>query len=233
MTTQFEQIKKHKAQRQIQDFYRSLDQYLPRLRKYVRYRIKTLEFDGKLPKNYYLPEDVIAEVYLKIYERFHEIENEKQLKLKLFQIADEIIQNYVDQHKKPYKKIPVDEILKEELKILDESFTVDADGDLVLIEELDDISYKQDQYKRKIYLFDKEAERQFARVLGLDEKDFEEEKFRAVFGNLYASLPETTRRILDLIIHGDLTTEEAAWVAGVEESDVAAVLERIKIILTR
>ncbi len=233
MKTTFDQLKQHKTGRNQEDFNKVLDRLLPGLKRYVRHRIRIFELKGLLPKNYYVTADVIADIYLKLYEKPDKIHSEKALRIEAFRLADEILQSYVAQHNKPYKKLNVNDLLKEELKMLDETFTVDADGDLVLIEELDDISYKQDEFKRKIYLFDKTAEEMFARALGLSAEDFKDEKFRAIFGNLYANLPETARQVLDLVSQGGLPPSEAAVVAGVKESDIIAVLNRVKKLLNK
>ncbi|NPA43329.1 MAG: sigma-70 family RNA polymerase sigma factor [Chlorobi bacterium] len=233
MQTTFEKLKQHKADQNRADFNELLTKFLPKLERYVRHRIRVMELEKKLPRNYYAPADVIADVYLKIYEKFDEIHDERQLRTEMFKLADEIIQDYVNQHKYPPKSVPYHDLLKEELKMLEEEFTADADGELVLIEELDDIEYKQDEFKRKIYLFDREAERAFAAALGLSEEDFKDEKFRAIFGNMYANLPDTARHILDLLSQGGLTPEEVAAVMDVKKSDVIAVIERIRKLLKR
>jgi RNA polymerase sigma factor (sigma-70 family) len=233
MNTTFEQLKKHKSEGNRADFNRILDTLLPKLERYIRHRIKIFELKGLLPKNYYSAADIVADVYLKIYDNFGEIKDEKQLKIEIFRMADEILQSYVSRHTGDMRKIPVSELLREELKMLNEDFTVDADGDLVLVEELDDIEYRQDDFKRKIYLFDKSAEEYFARALGLSPEDFNDEKFRALFGNLYASLPETSRRILDLVAQAGLTPDETAMVTGIDRNDVTEVLMKLKTLLRK
>ncbi len=225
---QFALLKQHKANKQQADFNEVLAKFLPRLERYIRHRIKTAEAKRLLPINFYSEADVLAEVYLKIYEKFDDIKDEKQLKAEMFRLADEIIQEYIRKESKLKKRIPVDKLLAEELKILREELTANADGEPVLIEELDDISYHQDEFKPKIFLFDKDAQNDFARSLGLKPEDFDEEKFRSIFGSLYAQLPETIRRILDLTSIGGLTPEETALVMNISVAEVNDVLEGIK-----
>ena len=229
MKTAFEQLKIYKSENNQTDFTSLIEKYLPKLERYVKHRIKTFEAKRKLPINYYSPADVLAEVYLRIYNDFDNITNEKQLKVKLFKTADEVLEELVKKHDKKFKKIPVDKLLKEELKLLYEDFTADADGELILIEELDDIEYKQNEFKPKIFLFDKTAESGFARVLNLSEEDFKNERFRNIFGNIYASLPELTRHVLDLAAQGELDDEEIAAVVGIESGQVREILEGIEL----
>ncbi len=229
MSQIIEQLKQHKADQNQADFNALLEKFMPKLEKYVKHRIKTFEAKRKLPVNYYAPADVIAEVYLRIYEQFDDISDEKTLKIRLFKLADEVLEELVKKHDARYKKIPVDKLLREELKMLYEDFTADAEGDLILLDELDDIEYKQDEFKPKIYLFDKTAEENFARVLNLSVEDFKNERFRNIFGNIYATLPELSRHVLDLASQGELSHEEIAAVVGIESGEVAQILEGIEL----
>jgi len=233
METKFNELKQHKADKNPEKFNEVLTGLLPKLERYIRHRLKIYELKKIFPKNYYAPEGIVGDIYLKVYEDFDNIKDSRDLKIKIFRLADEILESYAAKHMPVRKKISVDKILKEELKMLNEDYTVDADGDLILLEELDDISYKQDEFKRKTFLFDPSALKSFATALGLSVDDFQDEKLRAMFGSLYANLPETSRRILDLVSHAGLTPAETAEVVGIKESDVTDVMVKIKTLLEK
>jgi len=230
MSGQFETLKNHKKQNNQKDFNLELEKYLPQLEKYIHHRIKVYEAKRKLPRNFYAPADVWADVYLKIYNDFDKIKDEKQLKTKLFALADEIIQSYVDKENQVKKKLPVDKLVKEELKMMYEKLTVDADGEVLLVSDLkdEDIEYRQDDYKPKVYLFDYETQNAFAESLGLTADDFRDEKLRSIFGSIYAQLPETIRRVLDLNALGGLNPGEIAEITGVKPSEVEEILVAIE-----
>ncbi len=234
MSGQFESLKNHKKQGNQKDFNLELEKYLPKLEWYIKHRIKVYEAKRKLPKNFYAPADVLADVYLKIYHDFDQIKDEKQLKTKLFALADEIIQSYVDKENQVKKKLPVDKLVKEELKMMYEKLTVDADGEVLLVSDLkdEDIEYKQDDYKPKVYLFDYDVQNAFAKSLGLTADDFRDEKLRGVFGSIYAQLPETIRRVLDLNALGGLSAGEIAEIMAIKPEEVekiiVAVQEKVK-----
>jgi len=234
MSEQFVALKNHKDQGNQKDFNRVLSELMPKLERYIKHRIKVFEAKRKLPKNFYAPADVLADVYLKIYEDFDQIKDEKQLKVKMFSLADEIIQSYVDKENKIKKKLPVDKLVKEELKMLYEELTVDADGELLLVSDLkdEDIEYQQDDFKPKVYIFDYDVQNAFAETLGLTADDFRDEKLRSVFGSIYAQLPETIRRVLDLNALGGLSSGEIAEIMAIKPEEVekiiVAVQEKIK-----
>ncbi len=229
MNTHFETLKKHKADNNAADFNKALNQFLPGLERYIRHRIKTAEAKGLLPVNFYAPADVLAEIYLRIYNDFDRINDAQELKIRMFQIADDIIRSYIDKENKITRKVPVSQILADELKMLEEKITANADGEPVLVNELDDISYHQDEFKPKVFLFDKEAQNAFARALGLSPQDFLDKTYRGIFGSVYGQLPETIRQILDLTAIGGLTPDETAKVIGISAGEVNNVLEGIKI----
>ncbi len=230
MSEQFVALKNHKDQGNQKDFNRVLSELMPKLERYIKHRIKVFEAKRKLPKNFYAPADVLADVYLKIYEDFDQIKDEKQLKVKMFSLADEIIQSYVDKENKIKKKLPVDKLVKEELKMLYEELTVDADGELLLVSDLkdEDIEYQQDDFKPKVYIFDYDVQNAFAETLGLTADDFRDEKLRSVFGSIYAQLPETIRRVLDLNALGGLSSGEIAEITGIKPGEVDEILVAVK-----
>ncbi len=230
MKEHFKNLKEHKEAGNKVDFNKVLNQLYPKLERYVKHRIKVYEAKKKLPKNFYAPADIIAELYLKIYEDFDQIADEKALKTKVFKLADEIIDNYVVKEKQIKRKLPVDKLVKEELKLLYEELTVDADGELLLVSDLkdEDIEYKQEDFKPKVYIFDYDSQNAFAETLGLTANDFRDEKLQSIFGSIYSQLPETIRRVLDLNALGGLTYGEIAEIIGIKPEEVEKIIVAVQ-----
>jgi RNA polymerase sigma factor (sigma-70 family) len=219
-------LQQHKNNAEQVNFTAVLNQWMPKLKKFVKHRLHTSEAKGYLPKNFYTTDDVLADVYIKIYENFDKIRDAKQLKLQLFKTANELIKNYEKKENRINKSLPVDNLLKEEIKQLQEELTVDADGEIILVSDLkeEDISYMQDDFKPKIYIFDLETEKYFAKSLGLTPDAFNDEKFRAIFGSLYAKLPETIRLILDLNAIGNLSINEIGEIMDIRSNEVEKII---------
>ncbi len=226
----FDELKKHKKEDNQKDFNKLLENYLPAVERYIKHRIRFYEIKKKLPVNFYSPADVLADVYLKIYEKFNDIKDEKHLKKELFKLADQILESYVEKENQIPKKMPVNKILKEELSILKEQLTANADGEIILVDDLtdEDISYMQKEYKPRVYLFDFDTTADFARGLGLNPDDFRDEKLRAIFGNIYGQLPETIRRVLDLNSLGGLSIGDIAEIVGIKPNEVEQILIEVK-----
>lgn len=232
MKKHFEALKQHKQNNDQAEFNKVLEQLLPRLQKYIEHRIKVYEAKGWLPKNFYAPADVLADVYLNAFKEFERIHNESDLKVRLFSWADQIIGDYAAKENRipKSKKLPVDQLLKEELKYMYEDLTADADGEVVLVNDLkdEDIEYQQDEFKPKVYLFDFDTQNAFAESLGLTADDFRDEKLRSIFGSIYSQLPETARRVLDLNALGGLTYGEIAEIVGIKPEEVEKIIVAVQ-----
>ncbi len=232
MKKQFEILKKHKINKDRVAFNKVITALWPNLRKYVDLRLKVYEAKGWLPKNFYQPEDVLTDVYLNAFKEFERIPNPEELKVRLYSWADQIIGDYaVKENKIPdTKKLPVAQLVQEELKSMDEKLSATADGEPIMVTDLqdDDISYEQDEFKPKIYLFDYDSQNAFAQSLGLTADDFRDEKLRSFFGNIYSQLPETIRRVLDLNALGGLTYNEISEIVGIQPDEVEKVIVAVK-----
>jgi DNA-directed RNA polymerase specialized sigma subunit len=125
------------------------------------------------------------------------------------------------------KRVSIDLILKEELELLKEDFTVDADGDLVLIEELPDISYHQKDFKPKHYIIDKEAEKEIVSTLELDESILKSDEKRKKLANTYFLVPPTSKTIFELYVFGKQNEESIAEILKIEKDQVSTTITKV------
>ncbi|NOQ92007.1 MAG: hypothetical protein GQ552_04735, partial [Flavobacteriaceae bacterium] len=117
------------------------------LHPYVKQRIRVGENLGIFPKNMYQSNGLIDEVVLSVYEKgIHNEMDVDPLKILMFDLLNTKFKGLFENEKWHKKSISTNIILEEELKQLEENFTVDAGNDLIMNEELDDISYHQDDY---------------------------------------------------------------------------------------
>ncbi len=212
------------------DFTNNINEFLPELTRYIKHRLQYYELKNLLPANFYSTSDIVADIYLKIYDVIDQIESDKQLKFQLFKFADEIIQNYIEKENKIETKIPIYKILAEETDVLKEKLTANAEGRPVLVSDLtdEDISYMQKEFKPYIYLFDYDSMVYLSNSLGLNPNDFDDEKLRAFLGSLYGQLPDTTKKIIDLYAFGGFSEDEIAEIIGSDANDVVKIISIIK-----
>jgi len=224
----------HKANNDRENFNQFLNEFMPSLKSYVAIRLHYYEAKHILPNNFYCVDDIIADIYIKVYENIDDFKDANYLKVDLYRLADDILASYLEKENKlpKSKKVSIRDIIDDELNLIREKLAVNAEGERVLLSDLtfEDISYEQKTFKPKIFLFDADTQKDFARSLDIPESAVNE-KTSEVLGSIYDQLPEKTRRILDLRAIGGLTYIEISEIVGVDTKLVESVLFTIKQII--
>ncbi len=223
-------LSSHKAQANQRAFYQQLEHIAPGLRNYIRQRLLSAERRRLIPPGLYAPEDVLDDVLLHVYEHFDEMPtDEEALRIKLFQLANERLDELLQDEAWHRNAVSLEELLSDELKLMDEIplITVDADGDILLVEELDDAELAPQE--PKLVLLEDSFEEELMATLGLDRRLVKADKGqRAILAHLYDRLPEQSRILLDLWTRGKLTVEEIAKVRALSVEQVQTILQRIR-----
>ncbi|ULC58512.1 hypothetical protein MBM09_11330 [Flaviramulus sp. BrNp1-15] len=192
------------------------------LRAYTNHRLYIAESTGIIPKNMYTSNDLIDEGIAKFYERGYNIDDDiSQIKLKLFKIVDNDLNELFKNEAFHKNTMSTHSILEEELDGLEEKFTVDEDFDLIMNEELSDISYKQDQ-NNDVFVYDNENE---AIKSAFEISDISSTRNKHLLGKIYTWLPLNVSGIVDLFVFGNLSFDEIAKVKSIEARRVERVLE--------
>lgn len=195
------------------------------LHPYVKHRLYIGESTGILPKNMYFSNGIIDEGIVKIYENGFDIDSDAmEIKLKLFDIVDKDLDELFKKEAFHQKTISTNTILEEEMNGLKEDYTIDADLDLILNTELNDISYQQDNAEH-IFVYDDS----YSDVLNaFDIEDTAKLKSKNLLGSLYSWLPIMAADIIDLYSFGKLTFEEIAKVKHIEIENVEKIFDAVK-----
>ncbi len=196
------------------------------LHPYVKQRLYIAENVGILPKNLYCSNGVIDDCIIKLYDKGYDCDEEADsLKLKLFETIDTYLEELFVKEAFHKKTISTNTLLKEELRRMEESFTIDADEDYMMLEELDDISYHQDDDDYEVYVFDDHN----SRILNVLDLEAESQlKNRKLVGKFYNWLPIRVANIVDLYTFGKLTFREIAKVKHIEPRRVEKILKEVK-----
>ncbi len=231
MSTIIDTLHIHKTQQNLQAFSLALDQVAPGLRNYIRQRLRSAERRGLLPPGLYEPDDVIDDLWLAVYQQFETLpQDESSLRVALFRMANRHLDDIIQQEAWHRRAVSLEDILKDEIRMMDEipQITVDADGDILLVEELDDAEWEPPE--PKILLLEESFEDELLKTLGVEPEPVKESvQQRTQLAHLYHQLPEQTRILLDLWTRGQLSPEEIAQVQGVTVAQVEAVLERVRV----
>ncbi len=231
MTDIIATLKTHKSQSERTAFFNALEQIAPGLRNYIRQRIRSAEQRRMIPPGLVEPDDVMDELLVQVYEQFDEMPKDaSKLRVRLFQLANERLDEIIEKEAWRKHAVRLEDILAQELKMMDEipQMTMDADGDIVLVEELDDAEIEPPE--PRIILLEDSFEDEIIEATGVERSPVTtDETQRARLAHLYRSLPEQSRIVLDMWTRGRLTEEEIAQVRGLEVEQVRAILQRIKV----
>jgi len=199
------------------------------LHPYTKQRIRVGENLGYFPRNMYKSNEIIDEVVLQIYEKgFHTSKDAEALRLIMFEMLNTRLTTLFESEEWHKDAISTKFILEEELKQLEEKFTLDAGNDLIMNEELDDISYHQNDGEKASLPYD-ESEEGVKTFLGLDEiKRYENFDNRNTLRKVYYKLPINTSNIVDLYILGKLSFHEIAVILKLEVSEVKEIVAFVR-----
>ncbi len=199
------------------------------LHPYVKQRLRVAENLGILPKNMYQSNGIIDEVILSVYEnKTNNNIDINELRLMMFNLINKKLRSLFEAEKWHKDTISTKVILEEELRLLEENFTVDADFDLIMNEELDDISYHQNDNESHLLQSD-EVQQNIVSFLDLKDKAFlKSEEKQDTLRKMYRKLPLQTSNVMDLYVLGKLNLQEIATILNTEIVEVKRIIDFVK-----
>lgn len=195
------------------------------LHPYVKNRLYIAESMGIIPKNMYESMGVIDESIAKFYENGFDIDMETNtLKLKLFKYADVELDAIYKKEAFHKNTVSTNAMLVEELDALEEKYTIDGGFDFIMNDELNDISYQQNNKEKQLFLYD-DDDNSFLGTFEME--NVSENKSKVILGGLYSWLPLNVSSIIDLLVFGKLSFEEIAKVKSIEVKRVKFIYEEV------
>jgi DNA-directed RNA polymerase specialized sigma24 family protein len=174
----------------------------------------------------YKSSDLIDDAILKLYEGGYNIDDESlAVKLKLFSIVDRDLDTLFKNEAFHQKTISTSTILEEELDGLEEAFSVDADLDLIMNEDFDDISYAQDQKHKHLFIY---SDNNNSLLNTFELQDISLKKSQKVIGYFYSWLPTQIADVVDLYVFGKLSFEDIAKIKQMEVTRIERIFKAIK-----
>ena len=199
------------------------------LHPYVKQRIRVAENLGIFPRNMFKTNEIIDEIVLQVYEEgLQNSLDQDDLRIAMFRMACERMNQLMESEEWHKDSISTKLILEEELRQLEENFTMDADNDLVMNEDLDDISYHLNDKEAPSLPYDDKEEgvKIFLGLEQLEQNGFG--RHRKQLRRLYYKLPLATSNIVDLYILGKLSFAEIATILNNEISEVKEIVNFVK-----
>jgi RNA polymerase sigma factor (sigma-70 family) len=222
------QLKQHKSKGEKREFLKLLNDFIPHFRKIINHKLRQMEIKGDVPVNMYSAQEIVDEIYLKIFNDYKdEFQDENRLKVVMYTYARDILNSLKEKHRGI--DISVEDMVKKELEELEEDFTADAEGEIVMLDDLDDISYHQKEYSvnDNILLIAPEQVNEIAGIYNLQEGNLTEEQTKRI-GKTYSRLPELSMSVFDHYVFAKLTFEQIAEIHRISVEKVTQMLNVIK-----
>jgi len=194
------------------------------LHPYVKHRLYIAVSTRILPKNMFTSTDIIDDGIIELYSSdISKSAEVMEIKLKLFKIIDNQIDDLFKKEAFHKKTISTDTILKSELNKLNEDYTVDADLDFILNTELNDISYQQDNADQLLLYSDYNTNI----IQSFEVEDISNKHTPELLSKFYTLLPLNISNILDLFTFGKLSYEDIAKIKNIEIKHVEYILTTV------
>jgi len=215
-TKTLEQLHSENEKEQFSYLIRQLS---PSLKQYA---LRYLSLHGEDKKITLSNQEIMAEIYLNIFEKFKERpENTAQFSAWSYKISRETLQMILEKHTyRNENQIDIDMIAEKEMESMLESYTADADGDLIMFEELDDISYRNTSYSPEI-LPDEHL------MTYLEESHETETNFHDQVSKILHSTNSFEKHIFELYWLDEMTETEISEATGTGIDKVKNIIESI------
>ncbi len=213
---------------QHNEFGRKILSIIAQVHPYVKHRLYTAETRGVVPHNMYNSTGIIDDAIVKLYEKYEgKLNDNLEIKLKLFSIVSQRLSLLFKKEAFHKETMSTNQILIDELKLLEENFEMTINEDLLMEEELDDISYHQEDFKKPMYLY-ADAEKNIINTLDIhDTRIDDNNEKRKAFNKVYNWLPLKTSNVIDLFVFGKLNYDEIAHIKGVDVENIKETIQAV------
>lgn len=221
----FPKLIKLKKEKNKEAFNTLLLDVIPNLRKYIIKRIKTAIQKNHFPKNKYIPNDFINQLFIETYNHIENMLNEDEFYLWLYKKTNQLLDDaIIEEEFDDLFFQNIDNYSKQEWDQMEEKYTVESDGDLIMIEELEDISYNQNPYTVKD-VFIENTENELIKKI---DKNLHQEQVDKHVQLVLHKLPLQTQNVFELFIKHHLTLAEIAEVRNISILDVEQLLDKAR-----
>jgi DNA-directed RNA polymerase specialized sigma24 family protein len=206
-------------------FNKLLLEVVPDIRKYIIKRIKTAIQKNHFPKNKYVPNDFIDQLFIETYDHIEELKVENDFYLWLFKKTNELLEDTIlEEEFDEFFFKNIDDYSKPEWDAMQENYSTDGGGDLLMIEELDDMSYNHNDYTlNHVFVENKEK----AMIEKID-NDLNAEEIQSHIAMVLHNLPLAMRNVFELHTNQHLELEEIAHIRNNTLEEVEQLLKDAK-----
>ncbi|WP_343329078.1 sigma-70 family RNA polymerase sigma factor [Polaribacter staleyi] len=230
VTKSFSSLVKLKKEENQVSFNELVLKILPEIRKYVNQRFISAIKKGHFSKMKYKADDIIDQLFITIYDNIEEVKNENDFYLWLFKKTNELLEDVIveEEFNELFFK-NIDDYSKPEWNEMQEKFSTDGGGDLLMIEELDDLSYNHNDYSLD-HVFVEDNEKVLADKL---DKKIGEDKINEHIDLVLHKMPSAMRIAFYLFTNQKLRVDEIAEIQKKTIPEIEKLLSDAKKVIQR
>lgn len=211
-------------------FLELLEKALPALKGYLRRRISQAEQYRKMRLRAGSAKDLLNELYLRLYDTYRlHIDSRDAFIVWLYREADRLLDEKLSDQEREMKVEDIEQLRKKERKSMEEEFSVDGDGELVMQEELEESdpellpqSGEMDLYGLHL-IIDEEEKLLDAIESGSGDEDLDKRVMQ-----LLAALPQRQQEVYELYYLEELNPEQIALIKEMNVEEVNETLEKVR-----
>jgi len=204
-----------------ESFNKLLLSILPELKKYIVSRLKRAIRKGKISVDSCNPNDIVDQLFLEVYDNIEEVKKEGDLYLWLFKKTDELLEDaLVDDEFDQLFFENIDNYSKPEWDEMEERYSVDAGGDLVLEEDLEDISYYNEYQLKDVFIEENENE-----LIDKLDRELSKKEVQTSIDMVLHHLPQLMHSVFELFTVYQFELKEIAEIKNISIQEVSQLLE--------
>lgn len=221
VTSAFFDLTQFKKEGNRKAFNEQLLKIMPHVKRYIAKRWHTALTKNLIPKGKYKPDDFVDQLFIDAYEHFGQIANAKELHPWLFKKADELVNNtIIDEEFDSLFFENIDTYSKPEWEEMEENFSTDGDGDLVMLEELDDLRLNKNDYTLN-HVFVEDTEKALAVKL---DQTLNKDRVGIHINMVLSKLPTLRHTVFDLFNLERFEVAEIAKIKSLSTEEVDQLL---------
>ena len=206
-------------------FDRLMEKELPKVIEYIKRQLNAALKNKTLTDGMYKVEDITDQLYIEAFENIDNLTDKNELHHWVFLKADELMADVImeeDFNHMFFKNI--DNYTKEEWEGMEEDYTSNGEGHLVMLEELDDISYSKHDYTLAD-VFIENNEEDFLNKLSTN---LTKQEIKRQIETALLLLPYQARTIFELSVNQQFDSEQISIIKKMTISEVEKTLEKAK-----
>lgn len=210
------ELRKLATENKKEEFFNKITPLLGPLRSYIKRRLRIAYLNLQIQTPTLTSGDILDEVMLRAYANYEQQPVELTVEEWLYRITNEVLDKRLHrQSAREARRESLEDLTKSELRTLEEPITADAEGEVMLLEDLDDSEYQQ------IEVSPPTSDETPEQLL---------ERKERLLQILYAlsRVPERDRIVFELFAVEGFSQEQVARILGVPANEIEKIVERVR-----